>query len=155
LLVPDIYWMKNVKWVTKIEVVQFDFKGFWQVRGWSDVATINTTSRIDAPKNASRLVPGPNYVGGIALAGARGIKTVEVSTDGGRTWAPAVVKAALGPYTWVLWLYEWTMPTSEDGTFRLLVRATDGTGAVQSATARETLPDGASGLHAVVIRTAG
>ena len=64
LLVPDIYGMKNVKWVTGIEVVEYDFKGFWQLRGWSDVATINTTARIDIPRNSSFLRPGPNYIGG-------------------------------------------------------------------------------------------
>ena len=31
LLVPGIYGMKNVKWITRIEAVDFDFKGYWPV----------------------------------------------------------------------------------------------------------------------------
>lgn len=153
LLIPDIYGMKNVKWVTKIEALNHDYKGFWQNRGWSDVATMNTTSRIDAPKRASFLRPGKNYIGGIAVAGKRGIRRVDVSADGGRSWSPAVVKPALGPNAWVLWLYEWEMP-AEPADNRLLVRATDGTGAPQPADIRGTLPDGASGLHTVQVRRA-
>src|SRR5688572_24245470 len=30
LLVPDIFGMKNVKWLTRVDVVNYDFKGFWQ-----------------------------------------------------------------------------------------------------------------------------
>ncbi|MBM2810485.1 MAG: oxidoreductase molybdopterin binding protein [Chloroflexi bacterium] len=153
LLVPDIYGMKNVKWVTAIEVVGYDFKGYWQTRGWDDSAIMHTTSRIDFPKNNSFLRAGPNYAGGIALAGQRGISGVEVSADGGRTWAPATIKTALGPNTWVLWLYGWDMPEGVEGT-RLLVRSTDGAGGAQSSLVKETIPDGASGYHAIGVRLA-
>ena len=53
LLVPNIYGMKNVKWVTQLNVVATDFKGFWQQQGWSDIATIKTMSRIDAPQDSA------------------------------------------------------------------------------------------------------
>ncbi|MHB8630666.1 MAG: molybdopterin-dependent oxidoreductase, partial [Candidatus Limnocylindria bacterium] len=46
LLVPDIYGMKNVKWLRSIECVTFDYLGYWQERGWSDLAVINTNARI-------------------------------------------------------------------------------------------------------------
>lgn len=153
LIVPDIYGMKNVKWVTSIEVVEYDYKGYWQTRGWSDTATVNTTARIDVPKNGSFLRSGANFIGGIAHAGQRAVEGVEVSLDGGRSWEPAGVKAALGPNAWTLWLYRWDAPAIEPGQ-KLMARATDGTGAVQSATVRETLPDGASGYHAIVVRRA-
>lgn len=154
LLAPDIYGMKNVKWVTKIEVLEYDYKGYWQTRGWSDVATMNNTARIDVPKNASFLRPGGNYIGGIAVAGQRGIQKVEVSADGGRTWALATVKPALGPNAWVLWLYEWDMPATEPGPHKVLVRATDGTGVLQEGMVRATLPNGASGYHSIIVRYA-
>ncbi len=35
-LVPGIYGMKNVKWLKRIEVVDYDFQGYWQERGWSE-----------------------------------------------------------------------------------------------------------------------
>lgn len=151
LLVPDIYGMKNVKWVTRIEVVEYDYLGYWQERGWGDSAVMHTTSRIDFPKPRSALTPGANYVGGIALAGARGIRKVEVSTDGGRTWEPAIMKPPLGPYTWVLWLYEWTLPAGATAGSRVVVRATDGTGTVQIAELHDEIPDGATGLHAITV----
>lgn len=151
LLVPDIYGMKNVKWVTKIEVVEYDYRGYWQERGWGDIATMNTTARIDFPKPRSALTPGANYVGGVALAGARGIQKVEVSTDGGQTWAPAVVKPPLGPYTWVLWLYEWSLEAGAPPSRRVLVRATDGRGVAQITEVHDEIPDGATGLHAITV----
>ena len=40
LIVPPIYGMKNVKWLKKIEVVDSDYQGYWQERGWSDLATL-------------------------------------------------------------------------------------------------------------------
>jgi DMSO/TMAO reductase YedYZ molybdopterin-dependent catalytic subunit len=153
LLVPDIYGMKNVKWVKKVEVVGYDFTGFWQTRGWTDVAIMHITARIDAPRPGSYLRTGRNYVGGVALAGERGIRSVEVSVDGGESWVPAIVKPALGPNAWSLWLHAWDLAPSATEA-RLLVRATDGTGAVQISESRPTLPDGANGYHKVAIRTA-
>ena len=49
LLIPGIYGMKNVKWVTRIELLDRDFRGYWQEKGWSDAAVIHTLSRIDTP----------------------------------------------------------------------------------------------------------
>ncbi len=153
LLVPDIYGMKNVKWLTRIELVDYDFKGYWQKSGWSDIATIDTMSRIDVPS----LGYATNYdlveeatLGGVAFTGARGISRVEISADDGNTWTRAKVKEALSPYTWVLWTYDWRPPA--DGTFTLVVRATDGKGEVQTAEERDSLPDGATGYHKVTIR---
>jgi DMSO/TMAO reductase YedYZ molybdopterin-dependent catalytic subunit len=152
LLVPDIYGMKNAKWVTELEVVEYDFKGYWQNRGWSDTAVMHVTSRIDAPRNNNRLSTGANYIGGVAVAGQRGIQRVEVSIDGGQSWREAAIKPALGPNTWVLWLYQWDTPQGLTGDRQILVRAVDGNGLVQDGVRRDTLPDGASGYHAITVR---
>src|SRR5690606_6512801 len=40
LIIPDIYGMKNVKWLDRIEVVDENFLGYWQTRGWSDPAVV-------------------------------------------------------------------------------------------------------------------
>src|SRR5439155_1336117 len=106
LLVPNIYGMKNVKWVWRLDVVGSDIQGFWQQQGWSDVATIQTMSRFDFPRARQLLAAGRNRVGGVAFAGARGIKKVEVTGDGGLTWQEAQLRRPLGPYTWVLWTAE-------------------------------------------------
>jgi DMSO/TMAO reductase YedYZ molybdopterin-dependent catalytic subunit len=146
LIVPGIYGMKNVKWITGIEVVDFDFKGYWQRRGWDDRAPYKTMSRIDAP---SSRVTGTTTIAGIAFAGDRGISKVEISDDGGKTWTPANVKSPLGPFTWVLWHREWSF--TQPGRHRLLVRATDGLGITQTAQYAPPAPDGSSGYHSVTI----
>lgn len=142
LLVPGIYGMKNCKWITEVELVTNDYMGYWEGQGWSDTAHYQTMSRIDYP---NRNVPaGPIYIGGVAFAGNRGIQRVEVSTDGAKTWHEANLRPALGKYTWMLWTYPWE---AAKGDYSLVVRATDGTGAVQTADKNPTYPDGATGYH--------
>lgn len=148
LLVPGIYGMKNVKWLTRIELVDYDFQGYWQTRGWSDLAYVKEMSRIDLPSQDETLTTGPIGVGGIAFSGDKGIGSVEVSSDGGRTWKQATLKQALGPYTWVLWTMDWQAPV---GRLSLLVRSTDKSGRVQDPTLMDTLPDGASGYDSIVV----
>jgi DMSO/TMAO reductase YedYZ molybdopterin-dependent catalytic subunit len=36
VVAPEKYGMKWAKWVTGMEFVDYDFKGFWETRGWSD-----------------------------------------------------------------------------------------------------------------------
>jgi DMSO/TMAO reductase YedYZ molybdopterin-dependent catalytic subunit len=38
LVLPEKYGMKWAKWVTEIEFVDYDYKGYWERRGWSDYA---------------------------------------------------------------------------------------------------------------------
>jgi len=38
LVVPGKAGYKWVKWITRIEVVDYDYKGYWESRGWSDSA---------------------------------------------------------------------------------------------------------------------
>lgn len=147
LIVPGIYGMKNVKWIRRMEVVNYDYKGYWARRGWSDEAVVKTWSRIDAPPGP-RLSSGVETIlGGLAYGGGRGITRVEASVDGGRTWQEAKTKEPLGPWAWRLWAMRWT----PDATGRplLLVRATDGTGVTQSETPVDPLPDGAEGYHSL------
>jgi DMSO/TMAO reductase YedYZ molybdopterin-dependent catalytic subunit len=151
LLVPDIYGMKNVKWLTRISAVADDYKGFWQQQGWSDPAQIKTMSRIDFPVNHDLLPTGPTRMGGVAFAGARGIAKIELSVDGGKSWQDGTIRKPLGPYTWVLWT---ATPQLAEGDHRVMVRATDGTGKTQTEVARPPLPDGATGWHTISVRAA-
>jgi DMSO/TMAO reductase YedYZ molybdopterin-dependent catalytic subunit len=149
LVVPGIYGMKNVKWLTRIEATDEDFKGFWERKGWSDIAIIKTMSRIDVPKS-TKVDRGRNAIGGIAFAGDRGIATVEWSADGGITWKKASVKPALSPSSWVLWADEWNPQSSSR--VNLQVRAIDGTEEIQIAEVTDSYPDGATGHHKVIVR---
>ncbi len=40
IVVPGHYGYKWVKWITEIEVVGYDYEGYWESRGWSDDARI-------------------------------------------------------------------------------------------------------------------
>ena len=146
-LVPNIYGMKNVKWLTEIKVDTFDFKGYWQAQGWNDTAVINTNTRIDLPGRTVRWSGGAVPIAGIAYAGARGIKQVEISFDEGKSWQPATLEAAAGPITWVRWVFQWT--PSGPGTKTIWARATDGHGDVQTPVDREPYPDGSTGYDIV------
>ncbi len=150
LLVPGIYGMKNVKWLNRIDFVDQDFIGFWEQAGWSDQAVIKTMSRIDVPASASQSKPHEVLMlGGVAFAGDRGVSLVEVSTDGGKTWNTAAMKPALSPFSWVIWVYNWT-PVQNDN-YIIQVRATDGQGNLQSDIPTPALPDGASGYDSRLV----
>jgi DMSO/TMAO reductase YedYZ molybdopterin-dependent catalytic subunit len=155
LVVPNIYGMKNVKWLTRIEPVDHDFKGFWQQRGWSDEAIIKTMSRIDAPNNGATVsvkVDREVLIGGIAFAGNRGISKVEVRIDEGE-WKEAELGKVLSLLSWVQWKTTWEPPVSAGYTIR--VRATDGDGQLQDETELEPAPNGASGWHTINTRISG
>lgn len=146
LFVPAIYGMKNVKWITRIEAVDVDVKGYWQRRGWDDRAEYKTMSRIDAPK---KTVNGETGIAGIAFAGDRGISKIEVSADGGASWEQAEIKPALSPISWVLWQRRWR--PAQKGAHRVLVRATDGRGQTQTSQYAPPAPSGSSGYHGVTV----
>ena len=155
LIVPNIYGMKNVKWLTRIEPVDHDFKGFWQQRGWSDEAIYKTMSRIDAPRNGATVsakVDREVLIGGIAFAGNRGISKVEVRIDES-DWIEAELGKVLSQLSWVQWKITWEPPVAAGYTIR--VRATDGTGELQDETELEPAPNGASGWHTISSRISG
>ena len=152
LLIPGIFGMKNCKWITEVELVPNDYKGYWESQGWSDTAPYLTMSRIDYPSRPS-IEAGPLFIGGIAFAGDRGIQKVEVSTDGGQQWGEAIVRPPLGKHTWVLWTYPWE--PQQPGEYTLQVRATDGTGQTQTSKQQGTFPDGATGYHTRKVRVTG
>ncbi len=149
MIVPGHYGMKSVQWLTEIEVVDRDYKGYYAQKGWTDEAVVKTTSWIDAPGHGT-VIAGPHYaIEGVAFSGARDISLVEVSTDGGERWVAATLKPPLSPYSWRFWRYDWAVP--KPGRYTVLVRATDGKGALQTSVEQDPAPDGASGLHEVTV----
>ncbi|MDP9366206.1 MAG: molybdopterin-dependent oxidoreductase, partial [Chloroflexota bacterium] len=153
LIVPAIYGMKNLKWLQRIELVDEDFKGYWQTRGWSDPAPYQIWGRIDTPRGGEKLKPGPAVAAGVASAGDRGIQRVEVSLDDGKTWAEARLEPALNPpFTWVRWVFPFE---AAPGKHKLVMRATDGTGAVAPERRQPPLPEGATGWPGRTITVEG
>lgn len=148
-LVPNIYGMKNVKWLREIRLETFDFKGYWQQQGWNDTAIVNTGARIDVPERTLRWGGGDATLAGIAFAGARGIKAVELSFDAGKTWRQAALETPVGPLTWVRWVYRWSDVAV--GPRTVWARATDGGDDVQTPVLREPYPDGATGYPTISV----
>ena len=143
------YGMKNPKWVTGIEVVDRPYQGFWEQRGWNKLAMVKTGSRIDTPAGGTT-VRGSVPIAGVAFAADRGISRVEVSTDGGRSWQPALLETALSSSTWRRWLLRWEAAGS--GQSRIVARAYDGRGVVQAAVVTPPHPDGATGYEAITVK---
>ena len=147
IIVPGMYGMKHVQWLTEIELVAKDYQGYFQRQGWSEDATVQTRSWITDPQEGDELPPRSLMMKGFAFAGIRGIRSVELSLDGGTTWQPSELQPALSPFSWVFWNYEWSPP--KPGTYRLQVRATDGTGVRQSALEQQPFPKGGAGLQEI------
>jgi hypothetical protein len=148
LLAPGIYGMKNVKWIERIEFVDYDYQGYWQKRGWSDGAFVKPHARIDAPRTAQELPHGENLLAGVAFAGNKRISKVELSFDGGKKWLPAELKKPLSPYSWSLWAYRWAAPR---GRHSIMARCVDGQGRLQPQGPKGISPDHAEGWHTVQV----
>ncbi len=147
MLVPGIYGMKHCKWLSRIEVVNYDYQGYWQERGWSDAAPIRMTARIDTPLDGSTVAANKStFIAGVAFSGNRGISEVDVSTDGGQTWRVATLKQPLSALTWVLWELEWR---PNPGNYLVIAHAIDLDGNVQDPMVAPPLPDGSSGYHTI------
>ena len=164
MIVPGIYGERNPKWVTRLEFLAKDDPrlrinrhgiegvGFYTEQGWGPNIFVPTTSRIDAPQVDGGEFADSFTVGekaefrGMAYGGDKGISKVEVSTDGGKTYADAEIYAPGTKISWSLWRYEWTptQPVDEVGVF---VRAVNGEGERQIEQFRDQVPHGALGLH--------
>lgn len=146
-VVPGIFGIKNVKWLTNIELVNYDYKGYWQKKSWTDEGTIKVTSRIDDP-GAYNGIQNGYVLRGLAFSGYNGIGMVELSFDGAETWVRAKLEPTPSPYSWVFWNY--TLKDQQPGQYRIFVRATDRIGRTQTDFMARAFPDGTSGLHSIV-----
>ena len=154
VIVPGIFGMKNVKWLSKIELVNFDFKGYWEKKGWSDEAVIPLMSEILMPMGGKRIPPGHYVIGGIAFGGRHGVGRVQIYVDG-ENWRDVELKPPLSKWTWRLWRSDWT--PSREGNFSIRVRAFDRSGKVQESASllgrvfSTTYPDGARGIQSIEV----
>ncbi|MGZ0153636.1 molybdopterin-dependent oxidoreductase [Kribbella sp. WER1] len=148
MVVPGLYgYVSATKWIVDFEVTRFqDFSAYWTDRGWAVEAPIKTASRIDVPKGFATIKAGPAVAAGVAWAQRRGVQKVEVQVDDG-PWQPAELAAQDTVDTWRQWIFRWN---ATPGTHKLTVRATDGTGQLQTADQAPPRPNGSSGLHNTV-----
>ena len=155
VIVPGLFGEKNVKWVTRIELVDHDAKGFYERQGWGPNFVVPTAARFDQPENKKK-ISMDEAAAGVQLKGvahsSRGISRVEVSLDDGQTWNEAQIVYTRSPLAWVLWSYDWR-PT-QPGEYKLAVRATDNNGELQTDKERWVVPEGATGYHKITVPVA-
>ncbi len=146
LLVPGWYGMTNVKWLSRITLIEEPFTGYQQAQGY------RLRQEADEPGEAldrifprALLIPpgipdfmsrertverGQQTLRGRAWSGHAPISAVDVSVDGGETWSAATFEPAdLGDWAWRGFTYEWD--ATEPGACVICCRARDEAGNVQ------------------------
>jgi DMSO/TMAO reductase YedYZ molybdopterin-dependent catalytic subunit len=129
LVVPGWYGMTNVKWLAEIELVDKPFGGFqnerayWFRRSSEDAGTPLDRMRPRAlmvppgvPEFFSRrrlLEPGDCLLEGRAWSGFAPVAGVDVSADGGATWAAAELRGDEGRWAWRGWTFAWSATPGE------------------------------------------
>jgi DMSO/TMAO reductase YedYZ molybdopterin-dependent catalytic subunit len=154
LIVPGLYgYVSATKWLSDLELTTLEaFDGYWVPLGWSKEAPILTQSRIDVPRFGQSVPAARVAVAGVAWAPDRGISKVEVAIDG--EWHDCTLSTPISNTTWVQWLYAWDASSAAPGDHTIEVRATDGTGAVQTADQSPPAPDGARGHQTITVKVA-
>ena len=150
LLMPGWYGMTNVKWLSRITLIDEPFTGYQQARGYrlrqTDDEVGEPLSRIfprslmvppgipDFMSRERTLRPGRATIEGRAWSGHAPIAQVEVSSDDGASWQPARLEPGeLGRWAWRRWTFDWD---AEPGRHVLACRAADEAGNEQPVDAR-------------------
>lgn len=141
LVVPGWYGVASVKWLTRIDVIDHEFKGYFQTKKYTYrrrtpageaveiVGPMAVKSEIIRPAEGATLSLGGQRLFGVAWAGEELVAGVDVSTDGGQTWNEAELLGPAAPYSWTLWEYVWEAATPDE--YALMSRATSASGRVQ------------------------
>jgi DMSO/TMAO reductase YedYZ molybdopterin-dependent catalytic subunit len=151
VVIPGLYgYVSACKWVTDLEVTTFAARtAFWITQGWAQASAIRLESRIDVPRAGATVRAGRSTpVAGVAWDQHVGVSRVEVQVDGG-PWRRADLGEDVSTDTWRQWYLPWT--PNRAGRHTLRVRAFDGAGHPQDATARDPFPAGATGLHTITV----
>jgi sulfane dehydrogenase subunit SoxC len=142
LLVPGWYGMTSVKWLTRITAVDRPFEGYQQSHSYrlrqEEDETGEPLSRMlprslmappgfpEFPTRRRFISPGPCLLEGRAWSGLGELEVVDVSTDGGDSWATAEIEDDVGsPWAWRRWTFEWN---ATEGEHELCCRARDAAG---------------------------
>jgi DMSO/TMAO reductase YedYZ molybdopterin-dependent catalytic subunit len=148
VFLPGLYGMKMPKWLTRIEFVDKEYLGYWEWQGWSNSSQRQLQAVIDDPHDRARIAGGNFVITGWAVADEVGVRKVEISTDGGKSWDEAQIFSNPMPsQVWAFWKYVWVNPPK--GRHIIAVRATDGNGNLQTSSSSGEWPNGATGYHEI------
>lgn len=144
LILPGWYGMAQVKWLTRIEVIDRRYEGRHMARNYHSLRALETpqgTTWLDTSisKNnlksvVARVTRRPveesfvYKIFGAAWGGSSRIERVEVRVDDG-PWRNAAIDRRSGGYGWLLWSCGW--PDAAPGRHALVARATSAGGEVQ------------------------
>lgn len=164
-IVPGWYGVASTKWLTKIRLEaapsdnQFQAKGYHYVYPGEDPASaapveeMRVKSVITRPLDGARVPAGAVRIQGFAWAGPAGVRVVEISSDGGKTWSPAGFMGEDLPMAWRQWATQ--IQAKAGSKLRVMARATDGRGEVQPVEARANASGyGNNSIHVVSFRVA-
>jgi DMSO/TMAO reductase YedYZ molybdopterin-dependent catalytic subunit len=129
LVVPGWYGMTNVKWLSRIEFLDQPFGGYQNRQGYRLRQTEEDEGvPLDRMQPRSLLVPpgipeffsrdrtvegGEVALEGRAWSGLAPVTSVEVSDDGGTTWADAELEPAGERWAWRGWSFRWDAQPGE------------------------------------------
>ena len=142
----DGFWMKTAYRVPK---GMFGASGFesQDTEQNSPITAIKVNSLVVDPAPGAVLERGRRIeVLGVAWDGGSGIRNVEVSLDGGRTWRDAKLQRDLGRYSWRQWRY--AIKPEQAGAMTLMARAHARDGSTQA----DTLVHNPAGYHHNVVQ---
>ena len=128
--VDDNFWMKTAYRIpdTPGNSVQPGATGFPTI----PINVMRVRSLITNVADGAKLTPGTVPLRGIAFDSGSGIRRVEVSSDGGRTWSDATLEQDYGKYSFRRWHASFT--ATPGTSYTLASRATANDGSVQPAT---------------------
>jgi len=153
LFLPGWEGNMSVKWLHALKVTDQPAMTKDETSKYSDLRDDGTAELFTFPMGVKSVITSPSpglalgpqgvyQVSGIAWSGSGRIRRVEVSADGGRTWADAALDDTVLPKS----LTRFRSPWRWDGGPAVLVsRATDETGAVQPT--RESLVEGSRSFY--------
>jgi len=165
LVVPGLYAVASVKWLTGIIVTDQPFDGYFQSvhyvyeweRGGAAVREPVGAQRVRAmitEPGAGDELEGTFAVRGVAWSGAAPVTLVEVSLDGG-PWRPADLAGEPGAHGWQQWELRVAAGARKgaQGELRIRARATDGAGRTQAGRPEwNRLGYGGNFIHEVRVR---
>ncbi|CAA9572732.1 MAG: probable sulfite oxidase [uncultured Thermomicrobiales bacterium] len=141
LITPGWYGVANVKWLTRIEVIDRRYQGHFMARDYvtireeeRDGETVWTFTSVthDRLKSApARVTRTDDRYRVMGAAWGAPIASVDVRIDDG-PWRPATLTEGEGEaHSWVFWSFDWDAPATGEHT--VTSRATDTDGNVQPA----------------------
>jgi DMSO/TMAO reductase YedYZ molybdopterin-dependent catalytic subunit len=138
VVVPGWYGMTHVKWLHLITAIPHEFDGWQQTEAYridGEPVTRMLPRALLVPPGIPEFLTrertvdaGRVAIEGRAWSGFGEITRVELSADGGDTWADAVLDAPVDRYAWRGWHAGWD---AAPGRYELCCRATDAVGNAQ------------------------